>query len=223
MKAAQRPSPSRPPRTWTCSPRRSPRASSGCRRSRPCSAASPSTPRPPRHRRGDAGARIRCPGGGTGAGDRGRRLHPALAPAREVPPAAAGAVRRLRPAGVREDGVDAGGRAAGAEPVAVRHPHPRGHRRPGVEEAVPALLGADVGGIILIRYASLPMVKRQAERRARRGGGEQVPPGPTGSPGVGAGSAPATFPTTPNRLTRRSSKPRVMPASVGRSLWARSP
>ena len=31
-------------------------------------------------------------------------------------------------------------------------------------------------GIILIRYASLPMVKREAERRTRRAGGQQVPP-----------------------------------------------
>jgi hypothetical protein len=47
--------------------------------------------------------------------------------------------------GVREDRVDAGGRAGRAGRVGVHHPHPRGRHRPRVAEEVPPVLGADVG------------------------------------------------------------------------------
>jgi hypothetical protein len=43
-------------------------------------------------------------------------------------------------------------------------------------------------GIILIRYVSLPMVKREAERRARHRRGDQLPADP-GGPGIDIGDA----------------------------------
>jgi hypothetical protein len=45
---------------------------------------------------GDAGAWLRRPGRDPRPGNRGRHLHPALAPAGDLPPPAAGAVRGLR-------------------------------------------------------------------------------------------------------------------------------
>jgi hypothetical protein len=44
-------------------------------------------------------------------------------------------------------------------------------------------------GIILIRYVSLPMVKREAERRTRHRGAQQPPADPSGR-GIGNGDAP---------------------------------
>jgi hypothetical protein len=46
------------------------------------------------------------------------------------------------------------------------------------------------GGIILIRYLSLPMVRREAERRARHPAGEQPPTDPAGQ-GSTTGRSPA--------------------------------
>jgi hypothetical protein len=43
-------------------------------------------------------------------------------------------------------------------------------------------------GIILIRYVSLPMVKREAERRGRHRHGDQLPADP-GGPGIDIGDA----------------------------------
>jgi hypothetical protein len=52
-------------------------------------------------------------------------------------------------------------------------------------------------GIILIRYASLPMVKREAERRARQVGGKQVPPARGEVPATGQGDPDRSAPRVP--------------------------
>ena len=143
--ARPRPSPWRSPRVWTCRPRRSSRASSGCGPFRPCSAVSRSAAKA----LGDCWRRpwrlasASWPRSPTGKSWSAPTPSPGTSRSPSTP--AAGAVRGLRRAGVRQDPLHPRRRAARPRPVQLRHPHPGGQHRSGIPKAVPALLGADVG------------------------------------------------------------------------------